>query len=105
MRSDCGDEVVQLPEAVGEGVGELDAGVLVVLEEVREAQFVGGLVFGVGGGQVGDAAAAPPPLVALLDLAVADLHALAVQGGALCETFHHEVTLAPQSLHAEVEPG
>jgi hypothetical protein len=106
MLFDMRDHRVQFFEAVGKTVRELYAGMLIISEEVGEAELVGSLILivlphGVG---VDDPAAAPPPLGQLFDVAVAHLHALAVEAAALAESANNEVRLAPQPLHVEVEP-
>lgn len=102
-----GDHCVKFLEAVGEAVGELDAGVLVIPEEMGETQLVGRLVLIVLSHRVGidDATAPAAPLSQLLHVPVAHLHALTVKTAALAEAPHHEMRLPSQSLHAEVEPG
>lgn len=100
------DHGIKFLEAIGKAVGELDAGVLIIPEEVGEAQLVGRLILIVFAHRVGidDATAPSPPLGQLLHIPVTHLHSLTVLTAALAEPPYHEMRLPSQSLHAEVEP-
>jgi hypothetical protein len=102
-----GDHAVQFFESIGEAVGELYAGVLIIPKKMRKTQLIKCLILIVLANRIGVdySAASASPFSELLHIAVAHLHALTVQAATFGESANDEMRFASESLHAEVEPS
>lgn len=101
-----GDHGIKFLEAIWKAVRKLNTGVLIIPEEMGETQLVRRLILIVFSNRIGidDATATSSPFGQLLHVTVTHLHPLTVKTAAFAEPTNHEVSLASQSLHAEIEP-
>lgn len=105
MFLDMRDGVVQSLQAIWKTVGELDACMLVILEEVRESKLISVLILLILYGIcIWNSASSSAPSRQLLNIAIAHLHSFIIQAWTLSKVLYYKMSLSSDTLNRKVKP-